>query len=194
MMMVNKSGVEYLSFAGIKSRNRQYLCRCPDCGNTFVMFASNYYSGMNICKCQQEHKKKNNKRLYSIWCNMKNRCYSMKNSHYKNYGRRGIIVCDEWKDSFETFCKWAKANGYAEDLTIDRIDVNGNYESTNCRWVNNKQQSLNRQNTLRIGEKPLKEYCEEHELSYQAMYARKKLHPDKTFEELVKYKKWEVIV
>lgn len=83
------------------------------------------------------------KRIYSIWHNMKSRCYYNKSDKYKYYGGRGITVCDEWRDSFKAFYAWAMANGYRDDLTIDRIDVDGNYEPSNCRWIDMLAQNNN---------------------------------------------------
>ena len=193
MLSVNQAGVKYISTVDAQNKNKRYLCKCPNCGEEFVMFCSNYYSGNNACKCKWKYRKRDNHKLYEVWYNMKTRCYYSKSDHYKNYGERGITVCDEWLNSFETFCKWAKENGYADNLTIDRIDVNGNYEPNNCRWITIKQQSYNKRNTLFIGDVPLKKYCYEHGLNYAAIYARKKLHPNMSFEELIKFKKWEII-
>jgi hypothetical protein len=83
-------------------------------------------------------------RIYRTWCNMKGRCYRKTAKRYDLYGGRGIKVCDEWKNSFIAFYKWSIENGYQEDLTIDRIDVNGNYEPNNCRWISNFEQQSNR--------------------------------------------------
>lgn len=87
-------------------------------------------------------------RLYLIWASMKTRCQNPAEPGYRNYGGRGIRVCDEWQE-FEPFLKWAKANGYRKHLSLDRINNNGNYEPTNCRWATREQQSLNtRRNRL----------------------------------------------
>lgn len=81
-------------------------------------------------------------RLYNIWQHMRRRCFSPANKRYKYYGRRGITVCPEWSD-FLTFKAWALANGYAEDLSIDRIDNDADYTPENCRWATQKQQNRN---------------------------------------------------
>lgn len=83
-------------------------------------------------------------RIYRIWKNMKQRCYNPKNPRYNFYGKIGVKVCDEWKNNFISFYKWSIENGYQDNLTIDRIDVNGNYEPSNCRWITNKEQQFNK--------------------------------------------------
>lgn len=93
-------------------------------------------------KFAKKHGKKNTK-LYRVWCSMKERCYNEHNKSYKNYGLRGIKVCDQWKNDFEEFYKWAMKHGYTEGLTIDRIDFNKDYCPNNCRWVTTKQQNRN---------------------------------------------------
>lgn len=92
------------------------------------------------------HRKRD--KLYKIWRSMRDRCYYPRKESYPRYGGRGITVCDEW-ESFAPFRDWANANGYTDGLQIDRIDNDGNYEPSNCRWATNKQQSRNKStNTL----------------------------------------------
>lgn len=95
--------------------------------------------------------------LYFVWQNMKKRCLCKKTVGYKNYGGRGITICDEWVNNFANFKKWALANGYKEEkqngrniLTLDRIDVDKGYSPDNCRWITMKEQCANKRNTARV--------------------------------------------
>lgn len=82
-------------------------------------------------------------RIYSIWSDMKRRCYNPKNKRYERYGGRGIEVCKEWKDDFQTFYKWAISNGYEDNLSIERNNIDGNYCPENCRWITFAEQQRN---------------------------------------------------
>lgn len=119
-----------------------------------------------------------NTRLFSIWTNMKSRCYNKKSTNYNRYGGRGIKVCDEWRNDFKSFYDWAMSNGYEEHLTIDRIDNDGNYEPSNCRWATVKEQSLNtiknRLVTIRGETKPLSLWCEYYSINYKTVRDRLK--------------------
>ena len=132
-------------------RVRRFLCRC-DCGNEIICRLPNLKSGKTkSCGCYRKFVSSNrrdchhlkNTRIYRIWCGMKRRCYNKHNEHFDRYGGRGIIVCDEWKTDFMNFYDWAMSNGYDDKLSIDRINNEGNYEPSNCRWANQKQQIVN---------------------------------------------------
>ena len=120
--------------------------------------------------------RKHNARLYNIWRKMKQRCYNNNDPKYKNYGARGICICDEWKHDFILFYNWAIENGYRDELTIDRIDVDGNYEPDNCQWATPKQQARNttknRNYTINGETHCLSEWCEILNLRYKTVYTR----------------------
>ena len=164
-------------------RKSQWKCRC-DCGNTIVVLSTNLKKGNSkSCGCYNMdqilsrtiiHGDKH-ARLYKIWCNMKSRCIDINCKSYKNYGARGITICNEWL-SYIPFKEWAMSNGYSDNLSIDRIDVNGNYCPGNCRWATPKMQSNNRTNTLKYTidgtEHSLAEWADIIGVKYHTLYAR----------------------
>lgn len=115
-------------------------------------------------------------RLYYVWKNMKNRCYNKNNKRFTRYGARGVIVCEEWKNNYLAFKEWAIANGYADNLTIDRIDNNGNYEPANCQWTTEKNQANNRSTNHYVTYKgetlSLTEWCEKLNIGYEVTKRR----------------------
>lgn len=143
-----------------RGEGRKWVCVC-DCGNHKVIRMSDLRSGKTkSCGClEKENLTKislknahgqTKTRLHNIWIGMKNRCNNKNNQAYKYYGGRGISVCDEWNRSYQTFHIWAINNGYNKNLTIDRIDVDGNYQPNNCKWSTRKEQSRNRRNVKKI--------------------------------------------
>lgn len=144
-----------IEYGGIDSTNgyAKWLCKC-DCGNRKTILSRNLRSGATkSCGCLRKKTTSAtmkthgmaDSRLYGVWLSMRRRCDNPKTESYRNYGERGISVCNEW-EHFEPFMEWAIKNGYHEGLSIDRIDVDGNYGPDNCRWVTMKEQQNNRRN------------------------------------------------
>lgn len=163
-----------------KSREIKYKCVC-DCGNVTYVTAGNLRHGnVKSCGCAKRKRVhgKTHTRLYNIYRGMKARCYNKNYQAYKNYGGRCIRICDEWLNDFMNFYNWAYENGYDDNLTIDRIDVNGNYEPNNCKWATRKQQNLNtRQNvylTYNGKTQTMKEWAEELNIHYKVIQRRHK--------------------
>lgn len=148
-----------VKYMGVSDKGqRLWLCKC-DCGNTIVKSTNAIHSKKrHSCGCLRKNHPNNTRhgmcytRINSIYRKMKQRCLSPNDSRYKDYGGRGIQVCEEWlgKDGFSKFYEWAMSNGYSDELTIDRIDVNGNYEPSNCRWITKLEQSKNTRKNIKL--------------------------------------------
>lgn len=133
------------------------ICKCV-CGNKKSIRLDHVLTGnTKSCGCKKYFNKKptnvkhneSRTRLYKIWVGMKGRCFNPRNSEYKNYGGRGITVCDEWLD-YISFRNWAINNGYTNELTIERINVDLGYCSDNCKWIPLKEQLRNTTRTIYI--------------------------------------------
>lgn len=133
-----------------KKKARYVLCECPVCKKEIEANYYNVKSGLSK-KCRSCATRESNIthgkadiRIYKIWINMKQRCLNKKNTRYSDYGGRGIRISKEWIKSFESFNDWAMLSGYNDSLTLERIDVNGNYEPSNCTWITLKEQAKNK--------------------------------------------------
>lgn len=128
------------------------------------------------------------KKLYSAWESMKQRCYNKNSEAYSNYGGRGITVCEEWKDNFSNFYDWAIQYVKTKDVTLDRIEVNGIYEPSNCRWVGRDVQSNNKRNSRYItyNSETLTIAEWESKLGFKKVVLRMELHRGKDFEKILK--------
>lgn len=177
-----------LEDAGTNKYGRaKWLCKC-DCGNYHTTLGKYLLNGdATSCGCRRAkflvnvtYRKQpvhgmSNTRIFQTWQGMRNRCNNPNDRAYRNYGGRGIKICKEWND-FMNFYHWAMANGYTDDLTIDRINNDGNYEPSNCRWADLKTQANNtRRNhylTYKGKTKSMAEWADEKNIEYSTLRAR----------------------
>lgn len=177
-----------------------WLCQC-DCGNLKIVNSYALVHGHAKscgCYCVERTRQANLKhgethtRLYRAYTNMMTRCFNSNYKYFNSYGGRGITVCDEWlgENGIINFLNWAKANGYSDNLTLDRIDVNGNYSPQNCRWATMKIQQNNRTNNARYeykGQiKTLSEWADYLNVTYGRL---QRLLQKRTLEEAVEWLK-----
>lgn len=168
-----------------------WRCKC-DCGNYKDTISMSLKNGdVQSCGCLQKETRQSNalkikhkkhgmadSRLYRIYHDMVSRCYRKSINGYGNYGGRGIRVCEEWlgEEGFMNFMKWSLDNGYNDEVTIDRLDSNGNYEPRNCRWATHKEQANNTRSTIFLEysgkRKSLSEWAEITGISKRAIYGR----------------------
>ena len=175
-----------ISFSRLdKFRQPLYICRC-DCGlekevNIYRLLRGNSQSCIK-CSYKRRPAKHNltRTRIYRIWENMKQRCYNEKNHKFRIYGARGIKICDEWLNDVTKFYEWSLKNGYADNLSIDRIDVNGDYCPENCRWATMVEQQNNKNQNIIINYKDekftLSEFCRKLNLNYRTIVGRIKIY------------------
>lgn len=163
-----------------KSRQR---CKC-DCGKIFVTDTQNLVNDdCQSCGCLRKellgsaHRTHglSKEAIYAVWCDMRHRCLNPQHHEYKNYGGRGISVCEEWH-KFEVFYAWAISSGYAKGLSIERKDVNGNYCPENCTWITMKEQARNRRNNVVYDGKTQNEWARELGLSRTTLFRYRKKH------------------
>lgn len=166
-----------------KTKGALWLCKC-DCGNETIVQSGNLKNGNSkSCGClNRENLLKSitthglhNEKLYGVWKGMRQRCNNPTSPRYKDYGGRGIIICEEW-NNFKNFYDWAMSNGYKEGLSIDRIDNNNGYNPNNCRFTDRTIQSNNRRNnkifTYKGQTHTLAEWASLYNMNYWALWSR----------------------
>lgn len=175
---------------------RLVVCKC-DCGNIRKVILQTLRNGTSkSCGCNRiklfierttTHGLHQRHGLYVTWCSMINRCENPKNERYKHYGARGIMVCEEWRNSYEVFYKWAMGAGYSKGLSIERVDNSKGYSPDNCKWIPKREQSFNKTNVPLI-EYNGKKLCAQHwgkELGIPVYRIKKGLNDGKTIQQII---------
>lgn len=191
----------FLTVTGLtrnKRKEKRFICKC-DCGKITHVNPNNWETGVvKSCGCMavelmrkalKKENPLNSRRTYRIWKGMKQRCYNPRTDNYMDYGGRGICICSQWLDSYKEFEAWAFSHGYSNELSIDRINVNGNYEPSNCRWATDEIQMKNRRPidewightgrkkvlwTINGVERPAREWCSQFGVSMETVTYRVK--------------------
>lgn len=157
----------------------KWICQCS-CGNIKSIQSTHLISGASTsCGCY--HKERNSEvqtthgssktSLHNRWKAIRQRCNNPNDRAYKNYGGRGITLCEEWND-YKAFEEWSKANGYSEELELDRIDNNRGYSPDNCRWVKCVINNHNRRITVKVDGMPLRDFSDKYGLDYTTVHSR----------------------
>lgn len=200
MRKIDRTGMKYHNLLVVKDAGKRWhtgrmrrfwhcLCDCGKsieaCGDTITIVKS--CGCLNHLGIHSLLHGETGKREFNIWVNMRQRCYNESNPSYKNYGLRGIKVCDSWKNSYESFISDI-GKVPSSKYTLDRIDSNGNYEPSNCRWTTMKEQQNNRTNNARFeyngASKTVAQWSEELGFTYNRMYKLLRIH-GKTIEDIV---------
>lgn len=158
-----------------------WICKC-ECGNEIIARSGDILKKEgSSCGCSRFKHRGAHTRLFNVWYGMKQRCVYKKHNRYHNYGAKGIKICDEWLNDYAAFRDWALVNGYDEkakrgECTLDRIDVDGDYEPSNCRWVSMKEQNVNKSSNHKLtynGEtRTLKEWADACGIAYSTIMSR----------------------
>ena len=163
----------------LTSKRTKWICKC-DCGNTKSVQATHLRSGVTqSCGCYHKEKAREanishgltKTSLHNRWKAIKQRCENVNDRKYRDYGARGITICEEWR-SFENFLQWSLENGYSEELELDRIDNDKGYYPDNCRWCKTIVNNHNRRITAKIEGLPLKDFATKYNMSYSLVHSR----------------------
>lgn len=174
---ININGLTFIKRTEEKAGSTyKWIVECH-CGNNFITNPTSIKLNKTLsCGCSRKKHGDSTTRLYNIWNGMRHRCSDKNHISYHRYGGRGIKVCDEWDRDYENFKKWAINNGYKEGLSIDRIDNNKNYSSSNCKWSSLKEQCNNRENNNNVTfggiTQTISEWSEETGIPYHTIYQR----------------------
>ena len=171
-----------ISPAANRGKHTYWNCLCS-CGAHVTVDTQSLRSGhTKSCGCLNRdivRKRKtthdlSNTRLFRIWASIIRRCTCKTDQAYKYYGGRGVCICNKWLPDFKAFYDWSISNGYKDNLTIDRINVNGHYCPENCRWISQTLQSKNRRCVSFFEGQTIPDYCKAHKISKWMVYARLK--------------------